>query len=314
MSDTSSTGGPGGRGPSKTPPAGADPTEGSSPYTGHLRVVSEHVPPPSDANNTIVVFAAVLAAVAGLTFAIGLLAGLPLVVYGSGLAIALFSLGIAVRRYFTDYFADVEAVEEREIPGDKTPAAPISPVATTGRRPFLRNLLAGSAGVVGVSTLAAVPSLGPTPAGELRGTRWTAGTRLVDQQGEFIRPEGVAGGGVETVWPEGNIGHELSSVILVRLSDQQPQPPTNLDWTIGNRLIAYSKVCTHAGCPVGLFRETDNALFCPCHQSTFDARRGAEPTFGPTARALPQLPLALDEEGFLVASGDFQAPVGPAFG
>jgi ubiquinol-cytochrome c reductase iron-sulfur subunit len=79
-------------------------------------------------------------------------------------------------------------------------------------------------------------------------------------------------------------------------------------------LVAYAKVCTHAGCPVGLFRERDDALFCPCHQSTFDVRRGAEPTFGPAARALPQLPLAVDDEGYLVAAGDFTEQVGPAFG
>ena len=284
------------------------------PRRTHLRVVSEHMPPPSQANTTIVMFTAILAAIAGIAFAVTLLLGLSIVWHGSALAIALLSLGIAVRRYFTDYFADVEAVEDREIPGDETPEDPISPVATTSRRPFLRKMMIGSAGVVGVSTLAAVPSLGPMPTGELRRTRWSAGTRLVDIQGEFIRPAGVAGGGVETVWPEGSIGHERSSVILVRLSGDQPQPPTNLDWTVENRLIAYSKVCTHAGCPVGLFREGDSALFCPCHQSTFDARRGAEPTFGPAARALPQLPLGLDEEGYLIATADFQVPVGPAYG
>ena len=281
---------------------------------GHLRVVSEHIPPPSQTNDTIVVFTAVLAAVGGLVFAVTLLLGLELVWYGSALAVALLSLGIAVRRYFADHFADVEAIEEREIPGDTTPDEPISPVATTGRRPFLRNVMIGSAGVVGVSTLAAVPSLGPQPAGALSGTRWAPGVRLVDTQGELIRPEGVAGGGVETVWPEGDIGHERSSVILVRLSGEEPLPPTNLEWVVQDGLIAYSKVCTHAGCPVGLFREQDNALFCPCHQSTFNARRGAIPTFGPTARALPQLPLGLDDQGFLIATGDFQAPVGPAYG
>jgi ubiquinol-cytochrome c reductase iron-sulfur subunit len=297
-----------------------DPTPGdgrrSMPGTteGHLRVVSENIPPPSQANDTIITFSAVLAAVAGLVFAITLLAGLELVWFGSALAVALMSLGVAVRRYFTDHFADVEAIEEREIPGDTTPDEPISPVATTGRRPFLRNVMIGSAGVVGVSTLAAVPSLGPLPSGQLSGTRWAPGVRLVDAQDERIRPEDVAGGGVETVWPEGDIGHERSSVILVHLSGEQPLPPTNPEWVVQDRLIAYSKVCTHAGCPVGLFREQDNALFCPCHQSTFDARRGAEPTFGPAARALPQLPLGLDDEGFLVATGDFQAQVGPAYG
>ena len=280
----------------------------------HLRVVSEHVPPPSQANTTIVTFAAVLAAVAGLVFAVTLLIGASITWYGSALAIALLALGVAVRRYFADNYVDVEAIEQRELPADPSPEAPVSMVATTGRRPFVRNVVLGSAGIVGVSTLAAVPSLGPTPRGELERTRWAAGIRLVDSRGDPIRPEDVAGGGIETVWPEGEIGHERSSVILVRLADAEPKPPTNLEWVVEDRLIAYSKVCTHAGCPVGLFREQDAALFCPCHQSTFNAQRGAVPTFGPTARPLPQLPMGVDDEGFLVALGDFQALVGPAYG
>ncbi len=77
-------------------------------------------------------------------------------------------------------------------------------------------------------------------------------------------------------------------------------------------LVAYSKVCTHAGCPVALYRERDNALFCPCHQSTFDPSQGARPTFDPAARSLPQLPLDVDGQGHLVARSDFQAQVGPA--
>jgi ubiquinol-cytochrome c reductase iron-sulfur subunit len=119
---------------------------------------------------------------------------------------------------------------------------------------------------------------------------------------------------VATVWPEGSVNDEISAVILVRVGDAEFQDPTNFDWVVNNELVAYSKVCTHAGCPVGLFREQDNALFCPCHQSTFDAVRGAIPTFGPTARALPQLPLGLDEEGFLIALDDFTELVGPAYG
>jgi ubiquinol-cytochrome c reductase iron-sulfur subunit len=287
------------------------PPKASSP---HLRIVSEQTPPPSQANDTLVVFTSILAAIAGIVFAVTLLLDLSIAWYGSALAVAFLSLGIAVRRYFTDNFSDVEAIEDREIPGDNAPDEPISEVPSTGRRPFIRNVMIGSAGVVGLGTLAAVPSLGPRASGELRTTRWRNGTRLVDQQGEFIRPEAVAGGGVETVWPDGDIGHERSAVILVRMSGDEPQPPTNPDWVVEGRIIAYSKVCTHAGCPVGLFREQDNALFCPCHQSTFDARRGAQPTFGPTARALPQLPLGVDDQGYLIALGDFVEQVGPAYG
>ena len=77
--------------------------------------------------------------------------------------------------------------------------------------------------------------------------------------------------------------------------------------------MAYSKVCTHAGCPVGLYRAREHQLLCPCHQSTFDVLRGAVPVFGPAARPLPQLPISVDAEGYLVALGDFPDPIGPGF-
>jgi ubiquinol-cytochrome c reductase iron-sulfur subunit len=77
--------------------------------------------------------------------------------------------------------------------------------------------------------------------------------------------------------------------------------------------VAYSKICTHAGCPVGLYRAESQSLICPCHQSQFDVSDGAKPFFGPAARPLPQLLLSVDDENVLVAQGDFTAPVGPAF-
>ncbi len=87
-----------------------------------------------------------------------------------------------------------------------------------------------------------------------------------------------------------------------------------MEWVVDERVACYSRVCTHAGCPVNLYREQDEALFCPCHQSTFDVVRGCIPTFGPAARALPQLPLGVDDDGFLVALDDYQEQVGPTRG
>ena len=84
------------------------------------------------------------------------------------------------------------------------------------------------------------------------------------------------------------------------------------DWTVEN-IVAYSKICTHAGCPVGLYQAELGLLLCPCHQSTFDVLEWARPVFGPAARSLPQLPLALDDDGYIIATGDFSGPVGPGF-
>ena len=281
----------------------------------NLRVLSEETPPPSQVNDALVIGSAVIAALAGVGFAVALALRTSVAVSGSALAIGLLALGFGVRRYFTDLFPDLEAIEPRHVDGQPDePGRRISDVQPVQRRSVLRKALIGAGGVFGLSLLAPVPSLGPAPGRALTSTAWRRGTRLVTTAGDPIRPENVATGGIATVWPEGAINNEISAVILVRVSNTAFEEPTNPEWVVDDQLVAYSKVCTHAGCPVGLFRERDNALFCPCHQSTFDAVRGAIPTFGPTARALPQLPLGTDDEGFLIALGDFTQQVGPAYG
>ena len=275
-----------------------------------LDVVERIDPPASAINDSIVVLTSVGAGLLSLVFSIGLLIDAPIQVYGGALAGALMLLAVAVRRYFTARYPDITAVEPRMDPaeGEAGPLSDVAPVE--GRRPFLSRILIGAAGLVGINLLALVASLGPAPGDTLRRTRWAKGVRLVTGEGAPVRPVDVASGGIANIWPEGSIGHERSAVLLLRLA-QPPQEPTRLEWIVDD-LVAYSKVCTHAGCPVALYRERDNALFCPCHQSTFDPSRGAVPTFGPAARALPQLPLGTDSAGYLVALGDFTAHVGPA--
>ena len=85
-----------------------------------------------------------------------------------------------------------------------------------------------------------------------------------------------------------------------------------MNWTVDN-IVAYSRICTHVGCPVGLYEQTTHHLLCPCHQSTFNAAKGAEVIFGPAPRPLPQLPLTVDAQGYLVSKSDFTQPVGPSF-
>lgn len=276
-----------------------------------LRILSRHDPPPSRVNELIVGGCAIGGAVCALGFAVVLLAGGPLPAYGSLLALSCFLLAIAVRRYFTGAFPEIDATQPRELPEDPDPSwASVEPV---GRRPLLVRLLLGAAGVLSVALLALVPSLGPRVGDRLRRTPWRQGLPLVTGDGEMIRPDDVAAGGVVTAWPQGAIGFERAAVLVLRVTGDLGGP-TNLDWVIDGNLVAYSKICTHAGCPVALFRERDDALFCPCHQSTFDVARGAVPIFGPAARALPQLPLTTNSDGFLVALGDFETQAGPAFG
>ena len=182
-----------------------------------------------------------------------------------------------------------------------------------GRRRFLTRLLLGALGALGIAAIFPIRSLGPSPGDTLFRTAWRRGMRLVNAEGEPLTAEALEVGSIVTAFPEEAIGSADSQALVIRVV------PGTLRLG-GDRLagapqgyVVYSKVCTHAGCPVGLYRANTQQLLCPCHQSTFDVLDGAVPTFGPAARPLPQLPIEIDEEGFLRALGDFTAPVGPGF-
>jgi ubiquinol-cytochrome c reductase iron-sulfur subunit len=102
--------------------------------------------------------------------------------------------------------------------------------------------------------------------------------------------------------------------MLIRLRPGTPviQAPGQENFHYGD-FYAYSKICTHLGCPTSLYEAQTQRILCPCHQSQFIATEYAKPVFGPAARPLPQLPITVNEEGFLIATGDFSGPIGPAF-
>lgn len=277
-----------------------------------LRIISQRIPAETEANDTVVIGAALVAGLGGIVFGVGWLAGWPTSVVGTGAGLGLIALGVALRRYVVERFPDVEAVEPRP-DADRAEQERIADVAAIPRRRLLGRVIGGAAGLLGLGFLAPVVSLGPSPTAALTRTPWRDGVRVVTSNGRPVRPEDIPPGGVSTVWPADNVGYEIAATLVLRPT-VAPASPTNLDWVVDGNLLAYSKICTHAGCPVALFRETDEALFCPCHQSTFDVTAGARPTFGPAARSLPQLPLGVDAEGYLVARGDFAEPVGPPVG
>jgi ubiquinol-cytochrome c reductase iron-sulfur subunit len=183
-------------------------------------------------------------------------------------------------------------------------------VETLGRRPLLARSAVGVLAAGAVATLGGLRVLGPR---RRRDSAWGPGVPAVTSDGDRLRPEDVPEGGVVTVWPEDAIDVEAAAVMVIRLRDE-PLEPTDLGGIVEGRLVGYSRICTHAGCPVALYRDVDQALFCPCHQATFDARRAATPTFGPASGPLPQLPLGVDDEGYLVALDDFPVPPGPLGG
>lgn len=182
-----------------------------------------------------------------------------------------------------------------------------------GRRGFLVKMGAAAAASLGLAALFPIRSLGGRPGRELIQTSWEDGVRLVDSDGNFIAADQVRVGEVITVFPEGDVGSADAVSLLIGLPPGVNQPiPGREDWGLDG-LVAYSKLCTHVGCPVGLYEPTAQQLFCPCHQSVFDVPSGARPTGGPATRPLPQLPLGQDEAGFLIARGDFSEAPGAGF-
>jgi ubiquinol-cytochrome c reductase iron-sulfur subunit len=181
------------------------------------------------------------------------------------------------------------------------------------RRGFLVRSLVGALAALGVAALFPIRSLGSRPGRSLFHTAWRPGNRLVTSRGMAVRPETLEVGGVLTVFPEGETGAADSQTLLIRLDEGEYEPPPGREEWSPLGFVAFSKVCTHAGCPVGLYQPETKELFCPCHQSVFEVLRAAEPSAGPATRPLPQLPLGLDDDGYLVATGDFPEPVGPGF-
>ena len=189
-----------------------------------------------------------------------------------------------------------------------------------GRRSWLARLLAGAAATVGVALLFPLRSFTEkSDAREFEHTSWSKGARLVRADGTPVNAADLEIDSIVTVFPEGHVGPNdandmaNAATVLVRVpEDALRLPPERASWA-PQGLVAYSKVCTHAGCPVALYRAAAHQLFCPCHQSTFDVLRGGRRIFGPAARGLPQLPLEVAADGSLRAASDFTEPVGPGY-
>ncbi|MGC9961232.1 MAG: ubiquinol-cytochrome c reductase iron-sulfur subunit [Acidimicrobiales bacterium] len=188
------------------------------------------------------------------------------------------------------------------------------------RRTFLTKILGAAGAVFGVVVMfPLIRSLGPLPKSFSQATTWHKDSPLVRIDGTRVHIDAVEFGGMLTVFPEGDAGGALSQTMLVR--QQPPAGETNIVTAPGRETwsplgyMAFSKVCTHAGCPIGLYQQQTHQLLCPCHQSLFDVGPGkdAQPVFGPAPRPLPQLPLYVDSSGFLRAQAPYDQPVGPSF-
>jgi ubiquinol-cytochrome c reductase iron-sulfur subunit len=188
-----------------------------------------------------------------------------------------------------------------------------------------RGLLLGAGALAGGGLAAAIAvpaaSLGPNVGEQIDETPWRAGRRIVDSRGRPIRASDIVEKAFFTGFPEGADRRLLSSpVVIVRVPVGDLRlPAARRDWA-PDGILAFSKICTHAGCAISLYRAPTYAatsprpaLVCPCHYSTFDPARAAEVIFGPAGRPLPQLPLRIDADGTLVAAGGYSGSVGPSW-
>jgi ubiquinol-cytochrome c reductase iron-sulfur subunit len=254
---------------------------------------------------------------------------------GVSLSLALLALGVGALIWVRHLMPDVEMVEQRhEMRSSDQDRQRFDQYFRQGtansqfvKRPLVRRTL-----MLGTLPLIAAPivllrDLGPLPGTSLRTTVWSPGRRLLVygtnqpiSSAQFSSP-----GSMITIVPDGYTDDAdaltKATVIMIKFAPGELQVPTRyngstligtMNWTVDN-IVAYSKICTHVGCPVALYETTTHHILCPCHQSTFDAATGATVIFGPAPRPLPQLPLAVDSSGYLVARSDFTQPVGPSF-
>jgi ubiquinol-cytochrome c reductase iron-sulfur subunit len=184
---------------------------------------------------------------------------------------------------------------------------------TATRRPFLALLTGALSGLLALLLLP-LRSLAGRPKPDFAATAWRRGVRLLMPGGGAIRPEDLAAGSSLPVVPEGAPDDYNSAAVLVRLRVAPSALLPARDGPAAPSIRVYSRICTHAGCAVSIFLDESGELVCPCHFSRFDAKSGGAVLGGPASQALPELPIAVDADGFLVARADFDRPVGPLLG
>jgi ubiquinol-cytochrome c reductase iron-sulfur subunit len=265
---------------------------------------------------------------------------------GVSLGLALLLIGIGVIQWARKLMGDHEISEERHPAGSsegdrsQTLAALSAGLEESGigRRPLVRNSLIGSVALLAAPAVVLLRDLGPLPdevVGEYPGaglhhTVWTKGMRVVrDVVGTPIKASDLEIGDLFNAEPEAlfpteenglpelegahlQIAKAKAAIVMLRMDPDDIVSPVTRNWSV-NGIVAYSKICTHVGCPISLNERTTHNLLCPCHQSTFDLADSGKVVFGPAGRHLPQLPLGVDDEGYLIALSDFLEPVGPSF-
>ncbi|MFG2140724.1 Rieske 2Fe-2S domain-containing protein [Streptomyces sp. NPDC048650] len=247
---------------------------------------------------------------------------------GLTLGVALFCIGAGAVHWARTLMSDEEVADERH-PIEAAPEVKSKVLADFaqgakesqfGRRKLIRNTMFGALALVPLSGVVLLRDLGPLPGTKLRTTNWKKGVRLVNQSTNLpLRPEDIAVGSLTFAKPEGleedsedfNEKIAKDALMLVRIQPQNIKDKRELSWS-HEGIVAYSKICTHVGCPISLYEQQTHHVLCPCHQSTFDLSDGGRVIFGPAGHALPQLHIT-EKDGFLEAANGFEEPVGPSF-
>ncbi|MBA3488778.1 MAG: Rieske (2Fe-2S) protein [Longispora sp.] len=261
-------------------------------------------------------------------------------ILGASLGLALLAIGVAIVIWGKWLVPDEIAIQGRHNEVDtveqKLTGANLMnqyDELNISRRPLLKGAIAlsalplGAAAIVPLGALIKDPHKGePLMHTGFDAERFNEGQpiRLVRQDGTPVRPSEVSVGGQLTVFPglPGGRTNEFadSPTLLIHLREiDATETRGNLGRVEVNKdamwenYVAYSKICTHLGCPASLYEQRTNRLLCPCHQSQFLITDNARPIFGPATRRQPMLPITVDEEGFFIAKSDYKVPIGPAF-
>ncbi|MEE1746023.1 MULTISPECIES: Rieske 2Fe-2S domain-containing protein [unclassified Streptomyces] len=248
---------------------------------------------------------------------------------GLTLGVALFAIGAGAVHWARTLMSDVEVADDRHAI-EATPEVKAKVLAdfaagaeesAFGRRKLIRNTMFGALALVPLSGVVLLRDLGPLPEKKLRNTLWAKGKQLINMNTmEPLRPEDVAVGSLTFAMPEGlteeaeDFQNQIAkaALMIIRIQPENIKDKREREWA-HEGIVAFSKICTHVGCPISLYEQQTHHVLCPCHQSTFDLSDGARVIFGPAGHALPQLRIGVNSEGNLEALGDFDEPVGPAF-
>ena len=262
----------------------------------------------------VVVYA--LDSISAQTQLLGLALGLALLFFAAALIVA--GKELLPEEELVDEYPTLEHVSEQETVERLLEEG----VDGISRRRLLKLGLIGAGGMLGLAAVVPALSLGPAfRIKELFATPWRRGRLLVDETGRPWNASDIDEGDFYTAFPAGaDREAQGSPLVLVRLPKEQLALPDELTGYDADGIVAYSKICTHAGCAISMYRtplfapdEPRPALVCPCHYSTFDPATGGAVLFGPAGRRLPMLPLEIDAKGRLRARGSFDEAVGPSW-